>query len=130
MRLLLDTHIALWSVTGDAQLSRDAHRLIGGADDPVVSVVAIWEIAIKHALRGKRRKQMVVSGHDATRHFIDAGFTILPVTAEHAAAGDDLPPHHGDPFDRMLVAQATCESMRLLSADRQLAAYGPTVLIV
>lgn len=130
MRFLLDTHIALWAVTEDARLSRNARRLIGDAQDPVVSAVAIWEIAIKHALRGKRREQMVVSGRDATKEFLDAGFTILPVTAEHAAAVEDLPPHHGDPFDRMLVAQATCESLRLLTADGQLLAYGAAVVMV
>ena len=130
MRLLLDTHIALWAVTADAKLSREARRLIDGADEATVSVVAIWEISIKHALTAKRRDHMVLSGREARVQFLDAGFTVLPITAQHAAAVDDLPPHHGDPFDRMLVAQATCESMRLLTADKDLAAYGAMVLLV
>jgi len=130
LRLLLDTHIALWVVTADAKLPREARRLIDGADEAAVSVVAIWEVSIKHALTARRRDHMVLSGREARAQFLDAGFTFLPVTAEHAAAMDDLAPHHRDPFDRMLVAQATCESIRLLTADKRLAAYGAMVVTV
>jgi len=130
LRLLLDTHIALWAVLEHPGLSREARRLIDGADEAVVSVAAIWEIAIKHALRDKRRDRMVLSGRDARDEFLDAGFTILPITADHAAALDDLPLRHGDPFDRLQVTQAIAENMRLLTADKQLAVYGAMVLMV
>lgn len=131
MRLLLDTQIALWSVSRDRKLPTAARDLIAQAADEVsVSVVSLWEIAIKHARRQDRRGAMVLSGRDALREFEAAGFAILPVTAAHAIAVDDLPPHHADPFDRMLVVQAGHEPLRLLTSDKQLAAYGDRVMVV
>ncbi len=95
--------------------------------EPVVSVVSLWEIAIKFALGPKRRDPMPRSSSQAHELFVGAGYTILPITAEHAAAVDDLPRLHGDPFDRMLVAQALCEPMRLLTRDARLKDYGALV---
>lgn len=129
MKLLIDTHIALWSVLGNDRLSREADRLMHDASAVYVSVVTIWEIAIKHALRRKRHDAIVVSGGQATRLFDQAGFAILPITAAHAAAIDDLPPLHGDPFDRMLMAQALSEPMRLLTHDARLKAYSELVTV-
>lgn len=128
--LLLDTHLALWAMMDDPRLSANARALLAEPEnEPVVSVASLWEIAIKFALGSKRRDPMPHSARDAHRLFVGAGYRILPVTGEHAAAVDDLPPHHGDPFDRMLVAQAICSSLRLLTADRQLAVYGAIVLM-
>lgn len=130
MKLLLDTQIALWSVTGDAKLSKRAGALIADPDNELwVSVVSIWEIAIKHPLQRGSINDMPIPGRIAARHFDDTGYTILPVTAAHAAAIDDLPPLHGDPFDRMLVAQALTEPMRLLTSDKRLEAYGALVWV-
>lgn len=127
--LLLDTHIALWAVSGDARLSDRARDAMQRADALVVSVISIWEISIKHALRGSRRDEMVISGREAREQFQAAGFDILPVTAAHAAAVDDLPALHGDPFDRMLIAQALTEPLRLLTRDARLADYSELVML-
>lgn len=129
MRLLLDTHVALWAMMDGPRLSANARSLLVEPDaEPVVSVVSLWEIGIKFALGPQRRNPMPHSAREAHRLFAGAGYRILPMTAAHTAAIDDLPPHHGDPFDRMLVAQATCESIRLLTADKRLAAYGAMVV--
>lgn len=130
MKLLLDTHIAVWAITDDRRLNRAARDLVTReAISPVVSVVTIWEIAIKYASGTRRGDPIPVPGREARRLFEEAGYAILPVTAGHAAAVDDLPPLHGDPFDRMLVAQALTEPMRLLTADARLAEYGALVTV-
>lgn len=95
-----------------------------------VSAASIWEIAIKHALIRAGRPMIAVSGGTAAREFVVAGMTLLSVTSAHAAYVDNLPRHHGDPFDRMLVAQALAEPMRLVTADKALAAYGKIVIVV
>ena len=130
MKLLLDTHIALWAISGDAKLSSDARRRIAEAESVSISAVAIWEIAIKHALRQGRHDDMVISGTQAQQSFKAAGYEVLPVTAVHAAAIDALPRLHGDPFDRMLVAQALTEPMHLLTRDARLKGYGALVTAV
>lgn len=131
MKLLLDTHIAVWSVMDDPKLSDLARDHVG---DPLnecfVSVVTIWEVAIKFAFGQRRRDPMPFSGTEAQRWFEQAGFAILPVTAAHAAAIDDLPPIHADPFDRMLVAQARSAPMYLLTGDTRLEGYGAFVTVV
>lgn len=131
MRLLLDTHIALWFVTGDQTIPPKAKRAI---EDPeytaFTSVVSIWEVAIKSALRRGGAGEMKLDGHEAARDFVAAGFEILPVTAAHAAAVGDLPHHHNDPFDRLLVAKAKVEGLRLVTHDATLAAYGDHILVV
>ncbi len=130
MRLLLDTHIAVYFVTEPERIARSAYELI--MDSPgnaYVSAVSVWEIAIKHAL-SPRRGAMPFSGRDAIRHFNDAGLELLDVTAEHAAAVADLPPIHADPFDRLLIAQAFTEPMRLVTADRMVARYSDMVILV
>ena len=128
MNLLLDTHIALWAITDDSRLSDAARELILAPEATVwVSVASLWEITIKHALG---RGTMPVSGGEARRYFRDAGYRLLDIRAEHAVAVEQLPSLHADPFDRMLLAQAMVEPMRLLTHDRQLVAYGGTVVEV
>ena len=130
MRLLLDTQLALWAVTGNPRLGSNARRLIGAAEEAiVVSVVSIWEIAIKYPLQRGSSNDMPIPGREAREQFQAAGFDILPVTAAHAAAVDDLPALHGDPFDRMLVAQALSEPLHLLTRDARLAAYSELVML-
>lgn len=128
MRLLLDTHIALWAITGSPKLPGQARELILAPSSEIfVSAASVWEIAIKHSLN---RGNMPVSGADAARYFEEAGYTLLPITAEHAAATENLPIHHADPFDRMLIAQSLAEPLRLVTHDSMLAKYGAGVLLV
>lgn len=131
MRLLLDTHVALWWIKYDPRLREAERRLIeDGGNFVAVSVVTVWEIAIKFARPNGRPDDMPLSGTEAIAEFVRAGLDLLPVDARHAAAVDDLPPLHGDPFDRMLVAQATIDGLRLMTHDRRLKRYGAMVLAV
>ena len=128
MNLLLDTHVALWAITDHPGLSATARELILSPRATVwISVASIWEISIKHSLG---RGEMPVSGKDAIRYFRDAGYQFLAIEPEHAAAIETLPRHHQDPFDRLLVAQALVEPMRLLTHDSNVARYGDTIVLV
>lgn len=125
MRLLLDTQIALWALTGSARLGELARGLI---EDPAngiyVSTASVWEIAIKYALK---RGDMPIHGARAAELFTQAGYRELPVTWRHAAMVDSLPSIHNDPFDRILIAQSLAEPMKLLSRDATVASYGAMV---
>ena len=126
MRILLDTHIFVWWLANDRKLPKAADALILDPDNEIhVSAASIWEIAIKEALG-----QIQVDPSLLVTSIADSGFCELPVTARHAIETGKLPPHHRDPFDRLLVAQSRTEPMYLLSHDRQLAVYGDTVLII
>lgn len=131
MRLLLDTHIALWAIADDPRLSAKARDLI---DDPanqiVISAASIWEIAIKHALARGSPNDMPISGPQALGYFTDAGFELLDISPLHAASVGTLPPVHADPFDRILVAQALATPLRLLTHDPRVAALSDTVIAV
>lgn len=128
MNLLLDTHVALWAITDHPGLSATARELILSPRATVwISVASIWEISIKHSLG---RGEMPVSGKDAIRYFRDAGYQFLAIEPEHAAAIETLPKHHHDPFDRLLVAQALIEPMRLLTHDSNVARYGDTIVLI
>lgn len=128
MNLLLDTHIALWAITDSQKLPSKARELIAAPRNTVwVSTASLWEITIKHSLG---RGDMPISGYEALRYFQQSGYHLLTVEPEHAIAVGDLPHHHGDPFDRLLVAQARIEPMRLLTHDTQVARYGDTVMWV
>ncbi|MDQ0142888.1 type II toxin-antitoxin system VapC family toxin [Cupriavidus necator] len=118
MRLLLDTHIYLWAVADDRKLSKAARKMISEAEKVFVSSASIWEASIKAGL-GKLDADVneLVSAIDTS------GFTELPVRAAHAALVRNLPDIHRDPFDRLLIAQAMYEPLRLLTADGHLAAY-------
>ena len=128
MRLLLDTHVALWAIADDSRLSGAARVLIEApANDVVVSAVSVWEIAIKHALG---RGDMPVSAAQALAYFQQAGFLMLGVSAAHAAAVEALPAIHADPFDRLLIAQAIHEPLRLVTHDATVAKYGGSIISV
>lgn len=128
MRLLLDTHVALWAIIDSPKLSEVARRLISDQRNTVfVSAVSVWEIAIKHALA---RSVMPVSGSEASSAFRLAGYQLLDISAEHAAGVERLPTHHADPFDRLLVSQALAEPLRLLTRDAVLLAYSDTIIAV
>jgi PIN domain nuclease of toxin-antitoxin system len=124
MRLLLDTHIFLWSIAGSAALKADARRMIQQADTVFVSAASLWEIAIKTWL-GKLK-----ADPDALVAAIDeSGFVELPVSAVHAAGVAKLPAIHKDPFDRLLIAQSVVEPLRFLTADAALKAYGDLITV-
>ncbi len=128
MNLLLDTHIALWAITDDPKLSQLARGLIASPDNFVwVSAASVWEIAIKRALG---RGDMPVSSQQALEFFKQSGYRSLPIDAAHASAVENLPAHHQDPFDRILVAQALTEPMRLITHDAVVARYSDTIILV
>jgi PIN domain nuclease of toxin-antitoxin system len=128
VNLLLDTHIALWAIVDSPRLSGVARELILAPRATIwISSASIWEIAIKHGLA---RGDMPVSGQEALGYFRAAGYLFLPVEPEHAAALEGLPSHHQDPFDRLLIAQALAEPMRLLTHDEVVAHYSDTVQLV
>jgi PIN domain nuclease of toxin-antitoxin system len=124
VRLLLDTQIALWVTTG--ALPAKARLLIDEAAVVYVSAISPWEISIK-ASHGRIK----VEPTDLLRGFRDANLLELPVTWQHAVASRGLALRdHRDPFDRMLVAQAITEPLRLLTTDKALAAYSDLVTVV
>ena len=125
MKLLLDTHVALWAITDHPRLSSRARTLIESPSAEVwVSIASIWEIAIKHSLG---RGDMPVSARDALGFFQQAGYRLLSIERDHVIALQDLAAHHHDPFDRLLVAQALTEPMRLLTHDPVVAKYSETI---
>jgi len=128
VNLLLDTHIALWAITDSPRLTGQARELLLAPHAQLwVSAASIWEISIKHALG---RGDMPVSGHEALDWFRRSGYRLLAISAEHTAGVETLPAHHHDPFDRILIAQALIEPMRLLTHDAQVAMYSQTIVKV
>ena len=125
MRLLLDTHVALWAVIEPSRLPPTIQDAIADETNSVaISVVTLWEIAIKHRLRRGAPGDMTLSAREAAHEFACASFEFLDVTIGHALAIADLPAIHTDPFDRMLIAQARTEPMRLVTHDATVASYG------
>lgn len=123
MRILIDTQIFIWAVMESESLSLQAREIILNATDVFVSAASIWEISIKARL-GR------VEGEP--REFVTAieqsGYKELAISARHAAAVHELPLHHRDPFDRILIAQALSEPLRLLTTDRMLSQYSDLVI--
>ncbi|HXU99377.1 MAG TPA: type II toxin-antitoxin system VapC family toxin [Caulobacteraceae bacterium] len=129
MKLLLDTHVALWAISEPERLPPPIREAVADpANDVFVSVVSLWEIAIKHGL-GRGSTGMPVSAARALERFDEVGFSVLTMTAQHAVTVEALPAHHTDPFDRLIVAQALSEPMRLLTHDVALARYSDTVIL-
>ncbi|MBS0461332.1 MAG: type II toxin-antitoxin system VapC family toxin [Proteobacteria bacterium] len=128
MNLLLDTHVALWALVDSPRLPQAAKDTIRSASATIwISAATVWEIAIKHGLG---RGDMPIDGEQAIAWFREAGYRFLAVQPEHAAAVARLPAHHHDPFDRLLVAQALLEPMRLMSRDPQVLRYSENFLSV
>lgn len=118
MRLLIDTHTALWLLGEDKRLSSSAEQMLTDVSNEVLlSAAVVWEVALKQSLG----KLDAPDGFSAL--LIDAGAMPLPVTIEHARTVGALPWHHRDPFDRMLVAQARLENAVVVSSDDRLHAY-------
>lgn len=123
MKLLLDTHAALWWLADDARVGRDAERQLSDETNRVLlSAAVIWEVAIKRSL-GKLQAPA-----DLAETLLNAGAQPLAVTLDHAAGVEELPWHHRDPFDRLLVAQALAEGAVIVSQDVRLGQYGVSLL--
>jgi PIN domain nuclease of toxin-antitoxin system len=131
VRLLLDTHIALWAITGDSRLPTKATDLIVDQENEVfVSVASLWEIAVKYSLNHGKPTDMPVSAQDALGYFHDAGYALLDIVVAHVLAVGQLPTLHSDPFDRMLVAQSLTVPLRLITHDARVARYSDTIIAV
>jgi PIN domain nuclease of toxin-antitoxin system len=128
MNILLGTHIALWAINDDPKLPTKARQLILDPKNSIYfSAATIWEIAIKHRLA---RDDMPLSGAQAYELFLGSSYQELPITSDHAAATENLPMHHSDPFDRILIAQAMVHPMHFITHDSKLSAYGDFVMEV
>jgi Uncharacterized protein conserved in bacteria len=125
VRVLLDTHVLLWALADDPKLSGKARTLIDNAAEIYVSAATFWEMAIKVGL-GK----LSVDLEEIRQYCIESGFIELPVSAEHAIAVKDLEPHHRDPFDRIIVATAMSEPMKLMTADPIMARYTSLAILI
>jgi PIN domain nuclease of toxin-antitoxin system len=124
MKLLLDTHVLLWAAGSPDQLPPGARALLDDPDNELVfSAASLWEITIKRSLG---RPDFQVDARVLRRGLLDNGYLELSITSEHAVFIDSLPAIHKDPFDRILVAQATVEGITLLTSDTLVARYpGP-----
>jgi PIN domain nuclease of toxin-antitoxin system len=124
MKLLLDTHLLLWAAGHPARLTAKGRRLISDANNqPMFSAASLWEVAIK---RGLGRRDFQVDARLLRRGLLDNGYVELPIVSNHVVATEGLPQIHKDPFDRLLVAQATVEGVTLLTSDPVVAQYpGP-----
>ena len=127
MRLLIDTNVLLWWLEDNPKLGTKARVAIAEPSNEVwVSVAATWEIVVKHALG---RLELAEPMEELLpREFAANRFRVVPITLSHTLLVGQLPPHHADPFDRVMVAQAIHEGMTMLSSDEQLTRYQVAVL--
>lgn len=125
MNILLDTHILLWALNDDPKLTSYARNMIDKSSNIYVSAASIWEISIKQNIGKLEADVSVIVEH------IDAlGIEQLAINWQHAANVNQLPLHHKDPFDRMLIAQAISEPLVLLTNDQQLKPYSELVQLI
>ncbi|CAA6811937.1 MAG: FIG00461460: hypothetical protein [uncultured Thiotrichaceae bacterium] len=125
MRLLLDTHVVIWALSEPDRLSAKSKELIQSADQLFVSSASIWEMAIKESI-GKLEIDL-----DATMsELVGMGVTELPISWQHSKMVQELPHHHRDPFDRLLISQAICEPLILLTHDKILSEYTDLVRLI
>jgi PIN domain nuclease of toxin-antitoxin system len=118
VRLLLDSHVVLWVLHATDRLGTKAREAIAGAESlAAISAASVWEISIK---RGLGRLSLDDGFAD---ELVQRGFTPLPIRFDHARAAGSLPRHHGDPFDRMLVAQAQLEGLTIVTSDPLISSY-------
>ena len=124
MKLLLDTHLLLWVAGAPDRLSASARKLINDSNNELLfSPASLWEIVIKRSLE---RADFQVDARLVRRGLLDNGYEELVITSEHTVAMESLPTIHKDPFDRILIAQATVEGIILLTTDALVAKYpGP-----
>lgn len=120
MNLLLDTHVFLWFVIQSPRLSKSIYHQIKTTPVVYISAASLWEIVIKMQLN-----KLAADPNELAAKIADSGFQELPVSVLHTLALERLPLHHRDPFDRILVAQAQVEHLRMLTCDASLKPYGP-----
>ena len=123
MNLLLDTHVLIWTFDDNPTLSETAREAIAEGENTVfVSAVTAWEIAIKRAIGKLKLKGDYQKGLQRYR------FLPLAISTEHALAVEHLPQHHGDPFDRLLIAQAQLEKLTIVTRDKRFEDYGVKII--
>ncbi len=124
MKLLLDTQLLLWAAGNSRRLTATARKLLNDPGNELCfSAASLWEITIKNSLG---RRDFRVEPRVLRRGLLDNGYTELPITSQHAVSVEGLPDIHRDPFDRLLLAQALCEGITLVTSDALLATYpGP-----
>lgn len=133
MKLLLDTHIALWAIANTARLSSEVISLLEAEGNQVFySAASVWEIAIKHKIKPDN---MPISEEEFVRLCESTGFACLPVKPEHVFWIKTLTramdaPKHNDPFDRMLLAQAKCENLKFMTHDSLIPYYGEKCVMI
>jgi PIN domain nuclease of toxin-antitoxin system len=125
MNLLLDTYVFLWFVIHSPRLSKAMYHQIETAPEVYISAASLWEVVIKIQL-----KKLTADPDELAAKIADSGCQELPVSVRHTLALEQLPLHHRDPFDRILLAQAHVEHLRLLTSDSNLKPYGPVCLVV
>jgi PIN domain nuclease of toxin-antitoxin system len=122
VRLLLDTHALLWWLADEGLTDQARNAIADPANIVMVSAASAWEISIKKAL-GK-----LSAPNDLERQIDASGFTALPISVTHGVAAGQLPRHHDDPFDRMLIAQAFAEGLTIVTHDKRFADYNVAML--
>lgn len=123
MRLLLDTNVLIWTLlTPDRLLAAPREAIEDGANEIFVSIASPWEIAIK------RSRANLNPPNDLDVQLAEKRFSLLPISLRHTRAIESLPRHHGDPFDRMLVAQAQTDGLTIVTSDRKIARYQVAVM--
>jgi PIN domain nuclease of toxin-antitoxin system len=128
MKLLLDTHILLWSANDDVRLTGAAKALLENDSNMLhFSTVSLWEIVIKHSLK---RSDFEVNPRTLVRRLLEYGYQELKITHDHALAVLELEPIHKDPFDRLLIVQAASEGITLLTADTTVAKYRGLIQLI
>jgi PIN domain nuclease of toxin-antitoxin system len=128
MKLLLDTHILLWALSEPRRLSPSIKAMIANPRNQVfASVVSLFEIAAKRVT--SRRSAPALSAARVAELLQESGYDVLDITAEHGIAVETVATFHGDPFDRLILAQALIEGMNLVTHDEDLAAYSSTVIV-
>ena len=128
MKILLDTHVLLWALTGSKRLSRKAHRLISDPDNDIyVSIISPWEVGIKH---NKFPERMPIGSSDLFKYCKQSGYKLLSVKPSHINLLSDLDQCiHSDPFDRMLICQAKAEQMTLITCDERISQYNEPCIL-
>ena len=124
MKLLLDSHAFLWWLADDPKLAKEAREALTAPSSIIhVSAATVWELAIK-----ARRGKLDLGGANLVEEIEESDFVELPMTAQHALIAGSLPPHHEDPFDRMLIAQAKVEDLTIITRDSVFRDYGVAIL--
>jgi len=123
LRLLLDTSVLLWTLlTPDRLLATPREAIEDGANEVFISIASPWEIAIKKSRRNLNPPD------DLDVQLAEKRFSLLPISLQHTRAIESLPHHHGDPFDRMLIAQAQMDGLTIVTSDRKIARYQVAVM--